>query len=56
MASDMLCYPDGTDRFSYDGTGSGSGFGAAVSAERFVRGRAGFGRLKGRPLAQRSAP
>ncbi len=55
MASDMLCYPGGTERFN-DGTGSGSSFGAAVSAERFVRGRAGFGRLKGRPPAQRSAP
>ena len=37
MASDMLCYPGGTDRFDHERTGSGPG--TAVSAEVFVRGR-----------------
>ena len=40
MASDMLCYPGGTDRFDHERTGPGPG--TAVSAERFVRGRAGL--------------
>jgi len=39
MASDMLCYPGGTDRFDPERTGPGPD--TAVSAEKFVRGRAG---------------
>ncbi len=39
MASDMLCYPGGTDRFDHERTGPGPS--AAVSAEWFVWGHAG---------------
>ena len=46
MASDMLCYPGGTDRFNHERTGPGPG--TAASAEKFVRGRMNSPRLEER--------
>jgi len=53
MACDMLCYPGGTDRFSYDGTGPGSG--AAASTERLARVPRGFRSAEESATSSRSA-